>query len=148
MNYTTIPPKNPTDEQHGNHDDPSMGTAEDVAAYVGRKAESAALYVGHKAEDAASYVGQKTENASAAVGSSLRSLGDTVRDHATEGGMAAEASAAVANTLDNSGRYLQEEGLTDMAADVTNLIRRNPILALLGGVAVGYLVGRVTTPRS
>jgi hypothetical protein len=121
---------------------------EDVAAYVGHKAEDATAYMGHKAEDAAAYVDEKTREASAALGSRLRSLGDSVREHAPEGGIAGNASAAMSDTLESSGRYLQEEGLRSMADDVTNLIRRNPILALLIGVAGGFLVARVTTPRS
>ncbi len=138
---------------------PAALKTEEVAAYVGRKAENATLYVGHKAEDAASYVGHKaddaaayvgdtTENASAAVGTRLRSLGDTVRARGPEDGMAGDASSAVADALENSGRYLQEEGVKDVAEDVTNLIRRYPIPALLIGLAAGYLVAKGTTPRS
>lgn len=121
---------------------------EDAVSYVGHKAEDAASFVGHKAEDAASYVGHKTEDASAALGGRLRSLGDTVRARGPEGGMAADALSAVADTLDSSGRYLQEEGVKDVAEDVTNLIRRYPIPALLIGLAAGYLVAKGTAPRS
>ena len=49
---------------------------------------------------------------------------------------------------ENTGRYLQEEGLKGIAEDVTNLIRRNPIPALLAGVGVGFLIGRITTRGS
>jgi hypothetical protein len=62
--------------------------------------------------------------------------------------MAGGASSAVADTVESSGRYLQEEGLKEMTEDVTNLIRRYPIPALLIGVAAGYLAGRAMTPRS
>jgi hypothetical protein len=143
------------------HDAAASGTmkTEEVASYVGRKAENATLYVGHKAEDAASYVGhkagdaasyvgQRTEDASAAVGSRLRSLGDTVRARGPEGGMAGDASEAVADSLERGGRYLQEEGVKDVAEDVTNLIRRYPIPALLIGLAAGYLVAKGTAARS
>ena len=147
MEHTTTT-KNSNDEKPSTLGPPRPGTAEGVASFVGRKADDAAAYVGHKAEDAASYVGQRTEDAGAAVGGSLRSLGQTVRDRGPEGGMAGDASSAVANSLESSGRYLQDEGLKDMAQDVTNVIRRNPIPALLIGVAAGYLVGRATTPRS
>jgi len=158
MDKTTCPPEN-SKEEACNPDSPCTGTTEEVAAYVGRKtedaasymghkAENATLYAGHKAEDAALYVGKKTGDASAAVGSGLRSLGETVRERGPEGGMAGDASAAVADTLDSSGRYLQEEGLKDMVDDVSTLIRRYPIPALIVGVAAGYLVGRTLTPRS
>ncbi len=151
--------KNVNGEDVNNPGAPRTGTAEEVAAYVGRKTEDAAsyvghkaedatLYAGHKAEDAASYVGKKAGDASAAVGGGLRSLGETVRDRGPENGMAGDASAAVADTLDSTGRYLQEEGLKDMVGDVSTLIRRYPIPALIVGVAAGYLAGRTLTPRS
>ena len=163
MDATTT--KNLNDEKISNLDSPDAGAAErspdlaagvasfvgrkaeDATLYMGHKAEDAASYVGHKADDAASYVGHKTEDAGAAMGSGLRSLGQTVRQRGPEGGMAGDATTAVANSLENSGRYLQEEGIKEMADDVTNLIRRNPIPALLVGVAAGYLVGRALTPR-
>lgn len=159
MDQTTTAAKNSNDEELSNLGPPRAGTAEEVAAYVGRKAEDAAsfvgrkaenatLYVGHKAEDAACYVGQKTGDASAAVGSGLRSLGDSVRSGGPEGGMAGGATSAVADSLESSGRYLQEEGLKDMVEDISSLIRRYPIPALVIGAAAGYLAGKAMTPRS
>ena len=83
----------------------------------------------------------------AAVGSGLKSLGHTIRDHTPDSGMAGDASSAVANTLERTGRYLQEEGLEGIAEDVTNLIRRNPIPAMLVGVGAGFLLARAMTSR-
>jgi hypothetical protein len=159
MDKTMAPARNANDESMSNPDPGRTGTVENVASYVGQKAEDAtsyvghkaeeaASYVGHKAEDAASYAGQKAGDASAAVGSGLRSFGHTIRDRRPEGGMTGDASAAVADTLESGGRYLQEEGLKVMTEDVANLIRRNPIPALLIGVAAGYLAGKAMTRRS
>ena len=122
--------------------------AKDAASSVAHTAEDAASYVGRKAEDAASYVGRKAEDATAAVGGRLDSLGHTIRANTPHGGVAGGASSAVANTLETSGRYLQEEGLKGIGKDVTNLIRRNPVPALLIGVGVGLLIGRIMTRRS
>lgn len=119
-----------------------------VADFAAETVEDAASYAGSKAHEAANYVGLKTGNASAAAGNGLRSLGDSVRESGPATGMGGEASAAVADTLDKSGRYLQEEGIKDMAEDLTNLIRRNPIPAMLVGIAAGYLAGRAVSPRS
>ena len=140
--------RNLDDDIQSSLDADCPGRVEHVASFVGHKAEDAASYVGHKAEDAASYAGQKAGDASSAVGSGLRSLGHTVRDRGPEGGIAGDASSAVADSLESTGHYLQEEGVKDMAEDLTNLIRRNPIPALLIGVAAGYLVAKATTPRS
>jgi len=104
--------------------------------------------VSERIKDAASSIGEKAEDAASAVGSGLKSLGNTIRDHTPQDGMVGKASSAVADTLESTGRYLQEEGLKGIADDVTNLIRRNPIPAMLVGVGVGFLIARATTARS
>jgi hypothetical protein len=50
------------------------------------------------------------------------------------------AANRVADTLERSGRYLEEEGLTGMADDLTGVIKRYPIPAILVGIGVGYLI--------
>ncbi len=126
--------------------------AREAVSTLGVKTTEAAASVAETAEDAASYVGQRAEAATAAVGDGLESLGNSLRTHTPQTGMAGAASAAVANTLENTGRYLQEEGLQGSAEHVTALIRRNPLAALaigIGiGVGVGLMLGRVSTRRS
>ena len=51
-------------------------------------------------------------------------------------------------TLENTGKYLEEEGLSGIASDVTALIKRNPIPALFIGIGVGFLLARACTSRS
>ena len=162
MDHITTPARNTNVDKLSEFGPPRTGTPEqpsEIASYVGDAAQQAATsvaqsavdaaaFVGRKAEDAASFVGQKTEDAGAAVGSSLRSLGHTVRDRGPDSGIAGDATSAVADSLESSGRYLREEGLKEMAEDVTKLIRRNPIQSLVIGVAAGYLVGRAMSPRS
>jgi hypothetical protein len=93
-------------------------------------------------EDAAS-VGSKVEEATSAVGSKIRDLGSTIREHTPTEGMFGKTSAAVADSLESGGRYLQEHGLNGIGEDVATLIRRNPIPALLVGCGVGFLLARV-----
>jgi hypothetical protein len=111
--------------------------AKDTVSSVVQSAEDAAAYVGHKAEDATS-----------AVGDGLKSLGNALRAHSPHDGVVVGASAAVANTLESTGRYLREEGLQGMHEQVTGLIRRHPIPALLVAVGAGFLIARATTSRS
>jgi hypothetical protein len=122
--------------------------AGDAAASLGEKARDTASSVAHTVEDAAVYVGRKAEDATSAVGAGLRSFGGSLREHAPHDGMAGDASSAVAKTLESTGRYLQEEGLQGMAEEVTNLIRRNPVPALLIAFGAGFLIARATTARS
>jgi hypothetical protein len=120
----------------------------EAANYVADKAKSAASTLQHSAEGAASYVGTKAGDATSAVGSGLKSLGDTIRESGPKGDMMKGATCAVADTLDQAGQYLQEEGLSGIAEDMTSMVRRNPIPALLVAVGVGFLLARATAPRS
>ena len=103
----------------------------DMASTAGQAVGSAATTVGHKAEDA---VG--------AVGSGMHSLADKIHDSAPESGVIGKAADCVANTLEAGGRYLEEKKISGMAGDVTDLIRRNPIPALLVGIGLGFLLAR------
>jgi hypothetical protein len=56
--------------------------------------------------------------------------------------MMGTAASRVADTLETGGRYLQEHGLSGIGDDFSNLIRRNPIPAVLVGIGVGFLLAR------
>jgi hypothetical protein len=57
--------------------------------------------------------------------------------------MLGSATGAVADSLENTGRYIQEEGILGMVEDVTELIRRNPIPAMMVGVGIGFLLAKM-----
>jgi len=135
--------KEKENESHG-----VAGAVSDAASYIGEKAKAATSSVMGSAGDAASYVGKKTDDGIHAVGSSLKSFGDTVRSSAPGSDMLKGGMCAVADTLENTGKYLEEGGLANMAEDVTGLIKRNPIPALFVGIGVGFLLARALTPRS
>jgi hypothetical protein len=122
--------------------------AQDFASTAAEKAQGAASTVAHKAGEVASNVGHKAEDAVSAVGGGMKSLAGTIRENAPQGGMFRSASSTVADTLEDSGRYLQEHGLSGLGRDLTNMIRRNPLPALLIGVGLGYLIAQATRSRS
>jgi len=99
--------------------------------------------VADKAKQAATYVGGKANEATEAVGAGMESLGGAIRDCEPATGLLHNAGEAVADKLEGTGRYLEQQGLKGIGEDVTNLIRRNPIPALLIGVGVGVLVARM-----
>ncbi len=123
----------------------AMRQAKDTATSLADKAKDAASNVGQRVSDAASYVGQRADDATSAAGGGLKSLASQVRQNAPHEGMLGSAASGVANALDRTGDYLHDQGLSGIGGDITNLIRRNPIPALLVGVAVGFLLARVTS---
>ena len=119
--------------------------AENAAPSMVARAKDAASSVAHTVGEAGSAVGEKAKEATSAVGGGMKSLAGTIRQNAPHQGALGTASSSVADTLDKGGRYLQEEGLSGMGGDVTNLIRRNPIPAVLVGIGVGFLLAKLTT---
>jgi hypothetical protein len=119
--------------------------AKDAGQQALDKAKDVASNVGERARDVASNIGQRAEDATSSVGGSMKSLAGQIRDHGPREGMMGGATSAVADTLEKGGRYLQEEGLRGIGEDLTGLIRRNPIPAILVGVGVGFLLARATT---
>jgi len=129
----------------------------EAAAHVGEKAREAASAVGDKAREAASAVGdlvsstasnigtnvsKTAERMTTATGTSVRHLGDTIKEKGPQEGVLGGATRAVAGSLQEGGKYLEQEGFSGMMEDVTELIRRNPVPAILVGVGIGFLIGR------
>jgi hypothetical protein len=73
----------------------------------------------------------------------MGSLGCAIREHEPAEGMLHNAGESIADTLRGGGRYLEQHGLKGIGEDMTNLIRRNPIPALLVGVGIGVLIARL-----
>lgn len=125
--------------------------ASNVAGNVADKARETANTVSDKAKDIASQAADKArdfgksavnaaDSATARLGTNVESMADKLRDSAPREGMMHNAAHRVADTLEQGGRYLEQEGLSGMADDLTNVIKRNPIPAVLVGIGVGYLI--------
>jgi len=124
----------------------AVDKAKEAASSFGSKAKDVASSVGDMVSNAASSVGstvsKTAEKATTATGSGVRHLGETIKEKGPQEGMLGNATRAVANTLEEGGKYLEQEGLSGMMEDVTELIRRNPMPAILVGIGIGFLIGR------
>jgi hypothetical protein len=119
--------------------------ARDVASNVVDRTKDAASTAADTAREWASTAGKKAEGALGSVASGMTSLAGTVRENLPHEGTIGNATDYVADALESGGRYLQQEGFSGMAEDLTGLIRRNPIPALLVGIGLGYLIARSTS---
>ena len=127
----------------------NTSTRKDEGAEQGMKhAQQAGADAAGKAKEAARSAGEALTSAAdagaSAVGGGMKSLADTVRHNAPSEGMIGTAASTVAKALEQGGRYLQKEGVTGMAEDFTDLIRRNPIPAVLVGIGIGFLLAQLT----
>ncbi|MBX3167510.1 MAG: hypothetical protein KF760_08855 [Candidatus Eremiobacteraeota bacterium] len=78
----------------------------------------------------------------------LHSTGKQIADKADQaltqmGGVLQKA----AGQLEAGSQYLNDSRVSDMQADLTNLIRKYPAQALLAGLSLGFLTGAVLSRR-
>jgi hypothetical protein len=99
--------------------------------------------LGHTATEAASYVSEKAEHATEALGAGIEAMGKSIREHSPEHGVLCNAGQAIGAKLEAGGHYLHDQGLSGIATDITNCVRRNPIPTLLVGLGVGFLLARL-----
>jgi hypothetical protein len=118
--------------------------AGDFASRAADKASSLASQAADKARDFASAAGDKADSATSSVGHGMRTAAEGLRERLPSEGMLGAASSSVADTLESGGRYLEEKGLSGVAEDMTGLIRRNPIPAVLIALGLGFLLARAT----
>jgi hypothetical protein len=130
-----------------------MEKARDAAAGAGEKMKEGAAGVVDKVKDAATHagqavgnvasnVGQRAESAVGSVGHGMAALGEKVQERGPDSGVLGKASHAVGDALERGGRYLEEKRISGIAGDLTDLIKRNPIPALLVGIGLGFLLAR------
>jgi hypothetical protein len=76
----------------------------------------------------------------ASVGETMSDFAGSLREHSPDALAAYTESAAV--HLEHAGSYLQEGSIGGIADDLTDLVRKHPAAAMLGGVALGFLLAR------
>lgn len=133
-----------SDKKHDNKPESMTDKARDTA----EKALDTASSVADKAHQVATTVRDQADQGVSTVGRGMENLAGTIRERGPQGGMVGQAKTAVADTLERTGEYLEDRGLTGIADDLTNMIRRNPVPAVLVAIGIGFLLARLTTPRS
>ena len=58
------------------------------------------------------------------------------------------ATEKVVDAYDQGRKYLQQNNIKDMAGDVRDLIGRHPLPAVLIGIGIGYMLGRMVSSVS
>jgi len=137
---------NPTQKDHNKgQESPAQDTlekAKDVGAQVMDKAKEACTSVGEMAGQAASAVGKSADDLTSTAGSNVKQFAHTMGEKAPHEGMLGQASQAAAHTLEQAGKYVEDAKLSGMARDLTHIIERHPIPAILICFGIGVCVGR------
>jgi len=106
------------------------------------KARDAVGSVSEMAGNAACAVGKKTEELASAAGHQVHEAANVLRQRGPHDGMAGRASEAVADALEGGAHYLEDMKLSNVARDVTDVVRSHPIPAILICLGVGFCIGR------
>lgn len=99
-----------------------------------------------QAQHAGAQAHTKADSTMTTTGQRIESAARTVRDKSPQGQMGRVAGRA-ADTMEQSGRYLQQSSPDDVRFDVEQLIRKHPAEALLIGTGIGFLFERMTHRR-
>jgi hypothetical protein len=113
-----------------------------AAQQAGTELKERTQHVAEKARDVATTAGKRADDAAGMVGERMQSAADSLRRGGPHEGYLGSASTAVAGALEKGGRYLKEEKLSGLAEDLTAVVRRYPIYAVVIGFGLGYLMSR------
>jgi hypothetical protein len=126
----------------------AMDKAKETGGNILDKAKDIAGNVASKVGDAASWAGHRADDAASGVGSGMKSLGETIRDKGPQSGILGGAASAVGNAIEGAGSYLEDRGLSGIGGDLTEIVRRHPVPAMLIGVGLGFLLAKLTSSRA
>jgi len=125
----------PTKQDFGAETNQFVNKAKDTAADAMNKVKQTATSFGETA-------GKKASDVTSAVAGGMRNLGEKIRENMPTEGYLGQATKGVACGLEEGGKYLANEGLSGLAEDVGDVIKRNPLPAVLAGLGLGFLIGR------
>lgn len=94
-----------------------------------------------------SRVGEKTSGAVHRAGELIADAGASLWEAAPSEGKVGEALGSVAAKIEESGLYLSEHSARDLAGDLGEAIRNNPVPAALAMFGAGVLFGALLVRR-
>jgi ElaB/YqjD/DUF883 family membrane-anchored ribosome-binding protein len=110
--------------------------AEELATTVKDKASQFGSTVSDKASQFSSTVSDKANAAVTSMGEKMTDMGHALRDKVPT------SLQPYAESIEKAGQYLQRQDLGDFVDDVSGIIRRHPMPAMMTGIALGFLLAR------
>lgn len=109
-----------------------------VAGAVANATSNAKSAVSQAVTDA----GQKADQLTSHAGAGIQHLANNLGQRAPQTGVAGTAVKAVADSVRETGKYLEEAKLSGAADDAVALVRRYPVPAMLLAVGLGWYLAR------
>jgi hypothetical protein len=117
-------------------------SAADAAAATGAMTGHAVNAVGAAAMETVQDMGRGADDLAARAGGGIEHLGQMLAEKSPTSGPLGVASQAVAQSLQRGGKCLEETKLSGTPEMLSELIRQNPLAAVLTGLVTGYLLAR------
>ena len=114
--------------------------AKATATSVSDLASQAGCAVGAMASQAACDLGKRADDFTTSAGTGIQNLGDQLSKNSPQTGMLGAASQAVAASIKDGGTYIHDAKLSGLADDLVQVVRRNPIPAVLIALGLGWLI--------
>lgn len=129
--------------------DKPVNTDPSTGSNLGQRASTAVADASHemreKMDNMAQNAKSKAEQGRQSTAGALDRAADAIHRRAESipgGRKASEIAHTTADRLQDTASYLREHDFRDMFDDMEGVIRRRPGQALLGALAIGFLVGR------
>ena len=127
----------------------TSGFASGNPSNLNEKLSAAATEAKSRAADLGRKVTDTADQARSSAAAGLSSAAGAIEDGAVEGSNRARRAAhATAKALSSGADYIRDNSARDMVDDAMDVVKNNPGVALLGAVAIGFLVGRAFSSRS
>lgn len=117
-------------------------SAADAAAATGAMTGHAANAVGAATMEMVQDLGRGADDLASRAGGGIEHLGQMLAEKTPCTGPLGTASQAVAQGLQRGGKMLEEAKLSGTPEMLSELIRQNPLAAVMTGLVTGYLLAR------
>lgn len=107
---------------------------------IGRQESPATSSVIEKAKDMGSQAVEKAKDMGSDALDRAKDYASSVSDQASQ--VASRISDKVGETYEAGRDYVTQRGLSGMGEDLTDIIRKNPLPAMLVGLGIGFLIAR------
>jgi len=119
----------------------AAGSGGGMTSDLKKKVQDTVSNLSSQASSVASTAATKASETMSRVGEKVSTMAGSLRDKVSEGPLG-DAAGAVASQWEAGRDYLREHDLADLGQEVTRLVRRHPMPAMLAVFGLGVLLGR------
>lgn len=119
----------------------------DMSAHAKERLLEAHSQAKERLAEKSSQLAEKADHKLHKAGERMHQFADSLREKSPNDGRLSQPLSKVADTLDTSADYLAQHGLSDIQADVTDLVRKYPVQALGAGLLLGFMLGATLSRR-